>query len=132
MKQTVSEALAARVCALANVPEQVQDICRDLLVDVAGLCIAARHSDYIAALKKSFDSGGPCTALGHAENYRPEDAAMLNGTAAHGEDFDDTFEGGPVHSGAVVVPAVLAAANASAWTGTGPCSASPPRETMCR
>jgi 2-methylcitrate dehydratase PrpD len=34
---------------------------------------------------------------------------MINGTAAHGEDFDDTFEGGPVHSGAVVVPAVLAA-----------------------
>jgi 2-methylcitrate dehydratase PrpD len=41
--------------------------------------------------------------------FRAEDAALLNGTAAHGEDFDDTFEGGPVHSGAVVVPAVLAA-----------------------
>src|SRR5262249_41476309 len=36
-------------------------------------------------------------------------AACVNGTAAHGEDFDDTFEGGPVHAGAVVVPAVLAA-----------------------
>jgi 2-methylcitrate dehydratase PrpD len=36
-------------------------------------------------------------------------AALLNGTAAHGEDFDDTFEGGPVHAGAVIVPAVLAA-----------------------
>ncbi len=33
----------------------------------------------------------------------------MNGTAAHGEDFDDTFEGGPVHAGAVIVPAVLAA-----------------------
>src|SRR6266404_3482388 len=30
--------------------------------------------------------------------------------AAHGEDFDDTFEGGPVHAGAVIVPAVLAIA----------------------
>ena len=36
-------------------------------------------------------------------------AAFINGTAAHGEDFDDTFEGGPVHAGAVIVPAVLAA-----------------------
>src|SRR6266513_1215514 len=36
-------------------------------------------------------------------------AAFINGTAIHGEDFDDTFEGGPVHAGAVVVPAVLAA-----------------------
>ena len=34
---------------------------------------------------------------------------LINGTAAHGEDFDDTFEGGPVHAGAVIVPAVLAA-----------------------
>ena len=36
--------------------------------------------------------------------------AFVNGTAAHGEDFDDTFEGGPVHAGAVIVPAVLAVA----------------------
>ena len=78
-------------------------------MDVAGLCVAARHSNYVSALKKSLDSGGPCTALGHSETFSPEDAALFNGTAAHGEDFDDTFEGGPVHSGAVVVPAVLAA-----------------------
>ena len=133
MKHTVSETLAARVCALENVPEQVKGRCRDLLVDVAGLCVAARHSDYVSALKKSLDASGPCSALGHAESYRPEDAAMLNGTAAHGEDFDDTFEGGPVHSGAVIVPAVLAACErfgrdgASALLGiaTGV-------ETMCR
>ena len=37
-------------------------------------------------------------------------AAFVNGTAAHGEDFDDTFEGGPVHAGAVIVPAILAVA----------------------
>jgi 2-methylcitrate dehydratase PrpD len=34
----------------------------------------------------------------------------VNGTAAHGEDYDDTFEGGPVHAGAVIVPALLATA----------------------
>jgi len=107
--QTVSEAFAARVFALENIPEQVQHTCRNLLVDIAGLCVAARNSAYVSALKKSLDASGACTALAHAESYRPEDAALLNGTAAHGEDFDDTFEGGPVHSGAVVVPAVLAA-----------------------
>ena len=61
------------------------------------------------AVKQSLGAGGRCTAIGHAGGFRPEDAALLNGTAAHGEDFDDSFEGGPVHSGAVVVPAVLAA-----------------------
>ncbi len=111
MKHTVAETLAESVHALSfdAIPEPVQERCRDLLVDVAGLCIAARNSEYISSLRKSLDPGGACTALGHAESYRPEDAALLNGTAAHGEDFDDTFEGGPVHSGAVIVPAVLAA-----------------------
>ena len=79
------------------------------MLDVAGLCLAARHTDYVGAVKRALDAGGPCTAIGHAETFRAEDAALINGTAAHGEDFDDTFEGGPVHSGAVVVPAVLAA-----------------------
>ena len=132
---TVSEALAERVCALSleNISDSVRNRCQDLLLDVAGLCVAARNSDYVAALKRSLDAGGPCTALGHAGSYSPEDAAMLNGTAAHGEDFDDTFEGGPVHSGAVVVPAVLAACErfgrdgASALLGIAAGV-----ETMCR
>jgi len=108
---SVAESLAASACALRieDVPGAVRTVCQDLLVDVAGLCIAARRNDYVLALKESLDPGGPCTAFGHRGGYRPEDAALLNGTAAHGEDFDDTFEGGPVHSGAVVVPAVLAA-----------------------
>ena len=108
---TVAEVLAERALALRpeDIPAEVKARCRDLLIDVAGLCVAARGSNYVSALKKSLDAGGPCTALGHAQGYSPQDAAMLNGTAAHGEDFDDTFEGGPVHSGAVVVPAVLAA-----------------------
>jgi 2-methylcitrate dehydratase PrpD len=103
--------LAGRAGALRaeDIPSAVRDRCRDLLVDVTGLCIAARNRDYVSSLRRSLDGGGPCTALGHAQGCSPEDAALLNGTAAHGEDFDDTFEGGPVHSGAVVVPAVLAA-----------------------
>lgn len=107
--RSVAEILAGSVFSLPEIPAEVEDRCRDLLVDVAGLCIAARTSDYVNSLKRSLDTGGGCTALGHAETFNAEDAAMLNGTAAHGEDFDDTFEGGPVHSGAVVVPAVLAA-----------------------
>jgi 2-methylcitrate dehydratase PrpD len=109
--KSVSENLAQKLKNLGkqDIPAAVRDRCEDLLLDVAGLCVAARKADYVASLKKSLDAGGPCTALGHAKGFRPEDAALLNGTAAHGEDFDDTFEGGPVHSGAVIVPAVLAA-----------------------
>lgn len=108
---SVAEQLVDKVAALApeRIPAGVRARCEDLLLDVAGLCVAARNADYIRALIRSVDGGGPCTAIGHAGGFRAEDAAMINGTAAHGEDFDDTFEGGPVHSGAVIVPAVLAA-----------------------
>ena len=51
----------------------------------------------------------PARSIGHARTLTASGAAFVNGTAAHGEDFDDTFEGGPVHAGAVIVPAVLAA-----------------------
>ena len=111
MSQSVAEKLADRIAALSaeRLPDIVRSRCEDLLIDVAGLCVAARRAEYVRGLIASVDGGGPCTGLGHSAGFRAEDAAMVNGTAAHGEDFDDTFEGGPVHSGAVIVPAVLAA-----------------------
>ena len=107
---SVAEALVERIADLVpqTIPDSVRRRAEELLIDVVGLCVAARRTDYLRALMRGVDGGGPCTAIGHAATFRPEVAAMINGTAAHGEDFDDTFEGGPVHSSAVVVPAVLA------------------------
>ena len=76
---------------------------------MVGLCVTARHEDYIKSALAGCDDDGPCTAIGHARTLTAAGAAFVNGTAAHGEDFDDTFEGGPVHAGEVIVPAVLAA-----------------------
>lgn len=108
---SVSERLADRVAALVpeRIPAEVRSRCEELLIELGGLCVAARNTDYVRALLGSVDPGGPCSAIGHTGGFNAEDAAMINGTAAHGEDFDDTFEGGPVHSGAVILPAVLAA-----------------------
>ena len=105
-ERITDQALALDVNAI---PPAVRTRIDELLIDVVGLCVAARNTDYIKALLAGVDSGGPATAIGHKATYAPETAAMLNGTAAHGEDFDDTFEGGPVHSSAVIMPAVLAA-----------------------
>ena len=107
-KIAVAEQLAERIGALAVTPA-VREKCIDLAVDVIGLIVTARNEDYIRATLAACDDDGPCTAIGHARTLSAAGAALVNGTAAHGEDFDDTFEGGPVHSGAVVVPAVLAA-----------------------
>src|SRR5258705_4684661 len=92
--QSVAERLAAAAASLsqAGVPARVRLRCEDLLIDVGGLCAAARGSDYIRALVASVDGGGPCTAIGHAGGFRAEDAAMIDGTAGHGQAFDDPFQ----------------------------------------
>jgi 2-methylcitrate dehydratase PrpD len=112
-----AEQLADAIQRMSPVPSRLKDVCEMLLTDVAGLCVAARKLDYIASAKAALDPGGPCTALGHDGGFDPAGAAILNGTAAHGEDFDDTFEGGPVHAGAVILPAVLAAAERHGLSG---------------
>jgi 2-methylcitrate dehydratase PrpD len=109
---TIAEQLAhaAQGVRANELPAAVRRVAADLILDVAGLCVAARGTDYIAAVLQSVEPGGACTAIGHPGGYAAIDAALINGIAAHGEDYDDTFEGGPVHAGAVIVPAVLAAA----------------------
>src|SRR6478672_8669776 len=108
---SVAETLAHKIAALkpGALPVATTRKCEDLLIDVVGLCITARNEDYIASALAGWDDDGPCTAIGHKRTLNAAGAAFVNGTAAHGEDFDDTFEGGPVHAGAVIVPAVLAA-----------------------
>ena len=106
----IGETIAAWLASSTpdRIPATVEAMTRRLLVDVTGLCLAARREDYVAATLAAVDAG-PCTAIGHGPGLDAFGAALVNGTAAHGEDFDDTFEGGPVHSGAVIIPAVLAA-----------------------
>src|SRR6202171_1654703 len=108
---SVAETLADKIVALkaAGLPAATRRKCEDLLVDVIGLCVTARNEDYVASALAGSDDDGPCTVIGHKRTLNAAGAAFVNGTAAHGEDFDDTFEGGPVHAGAVIVPAVLAA-----------------------
>jgi len=108
---SVSQILAAKALTLtpARIPPAVRERAEQLLIDVVGLCVAARNADYMRAMIAALDAGGPCTAIGHGQSFSPADAALINGTAVHGEDFDDTFEGGPIHSSAVIIPAVLAA-----------------------
>jgi 2-methylcitrate dehydratase PrpD len=110
-KTSVAETLAQKIVAVkpGALPAATTRKCEDLLVDVTGLCVTARNEDYIRSALAGWDDDGPCTVIGHARTLNAAGAAFVNGTAGHGEDFDDTFEGGPVHAGAVIVPAVLAA-----------------------
>jgi len=117
-KISVSEQLAAVFCGMDDgLPAAMTSMCDAVLMDVAGLCVAARNSDYLQAALHATSESGACTLIGHAGGFNVSTAAMCNGTAAHGEDFDDTFEGGPVHAGAVIIPAVLATAEQHGLAG---------------
>src|SRR5262249_31233525 len=79
--------------------------------------VVARRSDYVASALAAWAEPGGGTAIGHGRTLSAAGAAFANGTAAHGEDFDDTFEGGPVHAGAVGGPGGLAAAGPEGVSG---------------
>jgi len=109
-QESVAETLARTISAIAekDLPSAARNKCEELLIDVIGLCVTARNEDYVKSALAGWEEQGPCTVIGHSAPASAAAAAFINGTAAHGEDFDDTFEGGPVHAGAVIVPAVLA------------------------
>src|SRR3954471_8184531 len=119
LQTSLAEVLARKIAALdpARLPTAVRRKCEDLAVDVVGLCLTRRNEDYVKAALAGWDEEGACAAIGHARPMSAAGAAFVNGTAAHGEDFDDTFEGGPVHAGAVIVPAVLAIAEREKLAG---------------
>lgn len=118
--QVTASPVAAKLAAFAadaKPSKAATEICRQLVFDIVALAIAARETDYVQAALASAVDDGPCTAFGHGRKLGLYDAAVVNGTAAHGEDFDDTFEGGPIHAGAVIVSAVMAIAEKRGLSG---------------
>ena len=100
-----------------DIPEAARAKSRQALTDHVGLCVSARNEPYVEAAIASWDARGTCTAFGHAQGFDAGGAALINGLAAHGEDYDDTFEGQPVHTSVAVMPAVLAACERDGRTG---------------
>lgn len=109
---TVSERLADWIVGYepAQMPDAARQGCADTIVDTICLTVAALETDYGRAVRAAFPDAGTATVWGLEEGRAPEAAAVINGTCGHGEDYDNTFEGCPVHSGVVIVPAVMAAA----------------------
>ena len=112
--EPVSAVLAEWIASLdaADLPPAVRQAGSGTLLDTIGLIVAALETDYGRAVRRAFPDRGACTVFGLGEGRAFAAAAAINGTCGHGEDFDNTFEGCPVHSGVVVVPAMAAAAEA--------------------
>src|SRR3712207_1769699 len=90
--QAIAEQFAAWAAQVddASLPRELRETATAALIDHAGLTVSARHEDYVRAIVEAWEGEGACTAFGHARGYDAAGAALINGTASHGEDYDDT------------------------------------------
>jgi len=109
--------LAQRITAMSyeDLPPEVVYWCRIAVLDTVGVMLAGaveeapRMVEDVLGLQSA---DGPCLLFGGNRRVRPLDAALVNGTAAHALDFDNTAKNFGGHVSAVMVPALIAAGEA--------------------
>ena len=103
-----------------KLPTVVADSIKDRVMDTLGICVAARETDAPRAVRALIDEwGGPqeATLIGEHTARPAVSVALFNGTCAHSLDFDDTHLPSVVHPSAMLIPAVLAQAEARGADG---------------
>ncbi len=91
---------------------------RRALLDTIGAGLAGCSTpevEAVAAAARAWQGRGTVTVWARRERLAAPHAALVNGTAVHAREVDDF--GGCGHSGAVVIPAVLAAAELAPTDG---------------
>ena len=112
-------------CREAGLPEHVADDVVGRVLDVLGNALAGRAesagpADPDQAVLRAVSAWGGAPesgVIGSDEQLPAPNAALVNGTLAHALDFDDTHLPSVLHPSACVVPAALAAAEATGATG---------------
>ncbi|BCB92080.1 MmgE/PrpD family protein [Phytohabitans suffuscus] len=116
---TAEEPAARRLAEFAaglrtqDIPAPVLAHARDLVLTTIGVGLAGTGHPMVAAVRRTVlarPAAGGAVLWGTPDTADAPDAAMVNATAAHVNDYDDTHAEGGVHAGAVIVPAALAAA----------------------
>src|SRR3989475_13112637 len=96
---TLSEQLSDAVQNARNVPREMAE---KLLTDVAGLCVAARRTDYVRASLAGWEAAGGCTAIGHPRTLDAAGGAPLQWAAGPRGGVRDPFLGGALGARAAV------------------------------
>ena len=103
---------------LADIPREAQDVAKTGITDCFGVMIAGARDPAIAMLDRELagsDGAMQASLIPSLRKRNAEDAALVNGAAAHILDYDDvTLDG---HPSAVLVPAIVAQGEASGASG---------------
>ncbi len=114
--------MAKRIVAMRadNVPAAAIDWSKVAVMDTLGVALAGVTEEApmkVAEILGVQTTGGEALVLGTASRASALDAALLNGVAAHVLDYDNTAANMGGHVSAVMVPALLAAAEAFDCSG---------------
>lgn len=110
MTASVARQFADFACAGIDPPAEVTHQANRAILDTLGVIVAgAAHPTTQAVAAAHPDRTGEA-ALATGGQASAETAALINGTAAHVWDFDDTSYTGIMHGSAVILPTVLALA----------------------
>lgn len=109
-----SELLAEFALGLSyeEVPRELIEQAKGHFLDVLGIALASSRFDFgrsVLAAAKDLGSGVGARALGSGAALPAASAALVNGTLAHGLDFDDTHIAGIYHASAPAFAAALSA-----------------------
>lgn len=121
--ETISTQIARH---LANTQAQSistasKHVARRALLDAYGVMLGASgmSDDVLPYRRLALVGRGPSRLIGLSNSTSPSLAAFANGALAHALDFGDTFDAGPAHPHAALVPALLALADARPATTLG-------------
>ena len=119
---TLAQQMAERIVAMRedNLPKAALDWSKIGVMDTLGVSLAGLAEDAptkVAELIGVQLNGGESLVLGTASRTSALDAALINGVAAHVLDYDNGGAHMNGHASAVMVPALLAAAEAFDCSG---------------
>ncbi|MBI4206604.1 MAG: MmgE/PrpD family protein, partial [Betaproteobacteria bacterium] len=119
---SLARQLAERICALRyeSLPPEAVHWSRVAVLDTVGVALAGSREAAPRVVEEVLElrSGdGPCLIIGTNRRAGALDAALVNGTAAHALDYDNTASSLGGHVSAVMIPALIAAAEAHGGSG---------------
>ncbi|HEX5077634.1 MAG TPA: MmgE/PrpD family protein [Geminicoccaceae bacterium] len=112
MDATLRLARFAHELRAGDLPAGTRDACARLALDTVGAAIPAWDAPGVRELRALLAQwgSGPCPVWIAGERLPPPAATLVNSAMAHALEYDDLHCELPIHSGVVVLPAVLAVA----------------------
>jgi 2-methylcitrate dehydratase PrpD len=122
MTDTLLQQLSRFAAAVnySSLPATVITSVKERTLDTVGLCLAAaplETSVMAVKLAQSWGANEEATIIGFRHKLPAVSAAFVNGVLAHSLDFDDTHLPSVLHPSASIIPAALAAGEATNASG---------------